>query len=79
MSTCPECDKVLTLDDAYGHDCEVGVACLCPECDPDDGSDPGDGCMKNFCAICRDELGYESTWPDSCGRCLAESFTNDLA
>ena len=25
MSRCPECDKVLTLDDAFGHDCEVAV------------------------------------------------------
>jgi len=22
---CNECNKILTEDDAYGHDCEVGV------------------------------------------------------
>lgn len=25
MSRCPECDKVLTLDDDLGHDCEVAT------------------------------------------------------
>jgi hypothetical protein len=26
MSRCPECDKVLTVDDDLGHDCEVATA-----------------------------------------------------
>lgn len=26
MSRCPECRKTLTLDDAFGHDCEVVVS-----------------------------------------------------
>jgi hypothetical protein len=73
MSRCPECDKALTGYDLFGHDCEV-QACACPSCSPDDGSDPGDECFRNFCALCRAELGYESDWPDLCGRCIADEY-----
>ena len=75
MSRCPECDKALTSEDAFGHDCEVSPGCECPNCEENEGD-----CLKNFCAICRQELGYESTYPDSCGTCLAAEYhERDLA
>ena len=79
MSRCPECDKALLADDRYGHDCEV-EPCSCPVCDSHDDSLDDSGCLRNFCALCREELGYESDWPDLCGRCIAdESRIHDLA
>lgn len=70
---------MLTPDDAYGHDCEE-QSCLCPKCSPDDGGEPEEGCMKDFCALCLEELGYDSRWPDLCGRCIAEEAAkHDLA
>lgn len=75
MSRCPECDKALGPDDAFGHDCETRPGCDCPNCEAEEGD-----CLKNFCAICREELGYESTYPDSCGLCIAaEHLKHDLA
>jgi hypothetical protein len=72
MRTCPECDRTLGPGDAFGHDCEAPPACDCPNCEAEESD-----CLKNFCAICREELGYESTYPDSCGLCLAANYQKD--
>lgn len=52
-------------------------SCSCPNCEEDDTEN---GCLKNFCALCQTELGYEAYWPDLCPRCIAaEHQKHDLA
>lgn len=51
------------IEDVLGP---VPDPCECPNCD-----DPTNGgeCMRNFCSVCRDELGHDATWPERCDDC----------